>query len=539
MSSLTLIAVAIIVLFAAYLTYGAYLAKKWGIDPNRKTPAHTLSDGVDYVPAPAPVLLGHHFASIAGAGPIVGPIVASVFGWIPVFLWIVIGGIFLGGVQDFGALFSSIRSDGKSIGHVIEENIGQSGKKLFSIFAWLTLLLVVAAFVNIVANTFVSVPEAASASVMFIILAIGFGFAVYRKGVPLFIGSIIGVSLLFLCIYLGIKFPLVLSKTTWIYILLAYIFIASVTPVWILLQPRDYLNSYLLYAMIIGAVLGLVLYNPKIQLAAFSGFNVNGSYLFPMLFVIVACGAISGFHSLVGSGTSSKQIDKEEDAKLIGFGAMLIESVLAVIALITAAYIGGDKLAELLKNGGPVNVFSQGLGTFMTSFGLPLSVGVSFTALAISAFALTSLDTATRLGRFIFQEFFEDPTKETQSILVTNRFLSTTITVVLGGALALVGWEKVWPIFGSANQLLAALALLALAAYLANQKRDNKMVIAPMIFMFTVTILALLLLIKSNIVAGNFLLVGFAVVLLVLALVLVSQSYKILFGNKKDQQKSA
>ncbi|BEP28928.1 carbon starvation CstA family protein [Helicovermis profundi] len=538
MSSLTLIAIAIIVLFIAYLTYGAWLAKKWGIDPSRKTPAHTMSDGVDYVPAPAPVLLGHHFASIAGAGPIVGPIVASIFGWIPVFLWIIIGGIFLGGVQDFGSLFSSMRNDGKSIGHVIEKNIGQSGKKLFSIFAWLTLLLVVAAFVNIVANTFVSVPAAASASIMFIILAIVFGFAVYRKGVPLLIGSIVGVALLFSCVYLGILFPIMLSKTTWIFILLGYIFVASVTPVWILLQPRDYLNSYLLYAMIIGAVLGLVLYRPTIQLVGFAGFNVGGSYLFPMLFVIVACGAISGFHALVGSGTTSKQIANESDAKVIGFGAMLIESVLAVIALITAAYIGGDKLAELLKNGGPVNVFSNGLGTFMTAFGLPLSVGVSFTALAISAFALTSLDTATRLGRFIFQEFFEDNSKEVQSILVTNRFISTTITVVLGGALALVGWKKVWPIFGSANQLLAALALLSLAAYLKNQNRDYKMVMAPMIFMFTVTIFALGLLIKANLAAGNLLLVGFAVVLLILALVLVSQSYSVLFGNKKINSES-
>ncbi|WIF95479.1 carbon starvation protein A [Caminicella sporogenes] len=538
MNSLFLISSAIIIFAIAYVTYGAWLSKQWGVDPSRETPAHTMNDGVDYVPASAPVLLGHHFASIAGAGPIVGPIVAAIFGWIPVMLWIIIGGIFFGGVQDYGSLFASIRHDGKSIGQIIEVNIGKTGKRLFAIFAWLTLLLVVAAFVNIVANTFVSVPQAATASTLFILLAVFFGFAVYRRGVPLAIGSVIGVALLFACIWAGMKFPLVLSKNTWIILLLGYIFVASVTPVWILLQPRDYLNSYLLYAMIAGAVLGLLMYRPEIQLAAFSGFNVGGKYMFPMLFVTVACGAISGFHSLVGSGTSSKQIDKESDAKLIGYGGMLVECVLAVIALITAAYIGGDKLKELLSNGGPINVFSDGVGTFMTRIGIPLEVGKPFTALAISAFALTSLDTATRLARFIFQEFFEDKTKEKQSILVTNRYLSTAITVGLGGLLAVVGWQKVWPLFGSANQLLAALALLALGAWLANVGRNYKMIILPMIFMFIVTLTALVQLIIANIKTNNFILVLFGVLLFVLALVLIKQSYKVLSGSERKGMKA-
>jgi len=543
MNSLVLISVAIVIFSIAYVTYGAWLAKQWGVDPSRETPAHSMGDGVDYVPASAPVLLGHHFASIAGAGPIVGPIVASVFGWLPVMLWIIIGGIFFGGVQDFGSLFASVRHDGKSIGQIIENNIGTSGKKLFSVFAWLTLLLVVAAFVNIVANTFVSVPEAATASLLFIALAIVFGIAVYRMNMPLGPATVVGVLALVGCITAGMAFPILLPKTVWIFLLLAYIFVASVTPVWILLQPRDYLNSYLLYAMIGGAVLGLILYRPELQLTSFSGFKAaNGQYLFPMLFVIVACGAISGFHSLVGSGTSSKQIDREGDAKLIGYGGMLIECVLAVIALITAAYIGGDRLSELLANGGPVNVFSDGLGTFMGSFGLPFAVGKSFTALAISAFALTSLDTATRLGRFIFQEFFEDKSKSTQSPLATNRFISTSITVVFGGALALVGWQKVWPLFGSANQLLAALALLSLAAWLKNMGKDNRMVFYPMIFMFVVTVFALGLLIQSNLASGNMLLVFFAVLLLSLSAVLALQSVKVFTGkgkNDSDIKKSA
>lgn len=531
--SLFLVLFGIIAFVIAYATYGAWLCKQWGMDPSKTTPAHRLNDGVDYVPAGAPVLLGHHFASIAGAGPIVGPIAASVFGWVPVTLWIVIGSIFFGGVHDFGSLFASVRHDGKSVGQIIEANIGKSGKKLFAVFAWLTLLLVVAAFVNVVAGTFVSTPQAATASLLFIVLAVVFGFAVYRSGVPLSIGSVIGVILLFACIWIGMKFPLVLSKNTWIVLILGYIFVASVTPVWILLQPRDYLNSYLLYAMIGGAVFGLIMYRPGIQLAAFTGFNVNGQYLFPLLFVTVACGAISGFHSLVGSGTSSKQVDKEGDTKLIGYGGMLIEGVLAIIAIITAAYISGDKFGELLKVGGPVNVFATGVGTFMTKIGIPMSVGKPFTALAISAFALTSLDTATRLARFIFQEFFEDETKEQQSVLATNRFISTAITVALGGWLAVAGWQKVWPLFGSANQLLAAIALLSLAAWLANSGRSNKMIIYPMIFMFIVTLTALILLIKTNLAAGNFILVIFGVLLFVLALILIKQSYKILSGETK------
>ncbi|MBB6215113.1 carbon starvation protein [Anaerosolibacter carboniphilus] len=536
MNSLWLIVVSIIIFSVAYVTYGAWLAKQWGVDPTRKTPAHTKNDGVDYVPAKAPVLLGHHFASIAGAGPIAGPIQAAIFGWVPVMLWIIIGGIFFGGVQDFGSLFASVRHEGKSIGEIIEANMGRRGKKLFAVFAWLTLLLVVAAFTNIVANTFVSVPQAASASVLFMILAIVFGFAVYRRGLPLSVGSVIGVALLFGCIVLGNMFPLALDKTTWIMILMVYIFLASVTPVWILLQPRDYLNSFLLYAMILGAIIGLVLYRPSIELAAFTGFSINGQFLFPMLFVTVACGAISGFHALVGSGTSSKQMDNEADAKFIGYGGMLIECVLAVVAIITAAYVTKDKLGELLAAGGPVNVFSDGIGVFMSKFGIPYAVGKSFVALAVSAFALTSLDTATRLGRFIFQEFFEDPTKEKQNVL-TNRYVSTTITVIIGGALAVGGYEKIWPVFGSANQLLAALALIAIAVWLKNTGKNYSMFTIPMTFMFIVTIVALGFLIKANMIAKNYILVVFPILLLILAVILAFEAYKVLGGKNPNTPK--
>ncbi len=530
MNALWLVLLSIICFIVAYVTYGAWLAKQWGIDPSRKTPSEEINDGIDYVPTKPAVLLGHHFASIAGAGPINGPVQAAIFGWVPVLLWIIIGSIFVGGVHDFGALFASVRHKGKSIGEVINANMGKKGMMLFSVFAWLTLLLVVAAFTNIVASTFAAVPAAASSSLMFIALAVVFGWAVYRKGLSLKVGTIIGVILLFTCVWLGYVFPLALSVNTWIIILMVYIFVASTAPVWILLQPRDYLNSFLLYAMIAGAVLGIIIYRPGIQLKAFTGFTVNGQFLFPMLFVIVACGAISGFHSLVGSGTTSKQIANEKDAKTIGYGAMLIEGVLATVALVTAAYVSQGDLTELLK-GGPVNVFSNGVGTFMSKFGIPFAIGKSFVALAVSAFALTSLDTATRLNRFIFQEFFENPEKEKQSVF-TNMYVSTAITVIIGGYLAVGGYAKIWPIFGSANQLLAALALLAIAVWLKNTGKNYHMLVIPMVFMLIVTLSALLLLIRSNFIAGNYLLVIFPVLLFVLAVILAKEGYSIIF--KKD-----
>lgn len=538
MNSLTLLLISALILFIGYVCYGGYLAKKWGIDDTRKTPAHTKYDGVDYVPAKSPVLLGHHFASIAGAGPIVGPIQAAIFGWIPVALWVLIGSIFFGGVQDFGSLFASIRHEGKSIGEIIESNMGKKGKKLFALFAWLTLVLVVAAFANIVADNFVSTPQAASASIFFIVLAILFGIAVYRFKMPLIPASIVGVLMLFGCIYLGFLFPIALSKQTWILLLMIYIFIASVTPVWILLQPRDYLNSYLLYAMIIGALLGIVILRPEIQMDGFIGFNVGGQYLFPVLFVTVACGAISGFHSLVGSGTSSKQLYKESDAKKIGYGAMLIEGLLAIIALITVAYISNKQFGSLLGNGGPVNVFSEGIANFMASFGIPFVIGKTFTSLAISAFALTSLDTATRLGRFIFQEFFDtnglNNKEATKANPLSNMYVSTTITVVCSGLLAVMGYEKIWPIFGSANQLLAAIALMAIAIWLANSNKSFKEFIIPIIFMFIVTIVSLCFNIKANI-GVNYALVIIAVLLLVLAIILIKEA--IMFIKKEKNKK--
>lgn len=529
MNSLVLIIIAVLLFVAAYATYGAWLAKKWGIDTGRATPAHTMADGVDYVPAKAPVLLGHHFSSIAGAGPIVGPITAAMFGWLPVFLWIVIGSIFFGGVHDMGSLFASVRHGGKSVGEVIGETMGPMGKKLFALFAWLTLILVVAAFTNIVASAFVSTPEAATSSLLFIILAIGFGFTVYRKGVSLLVGTVVGVILLAVCVWLGVLFPISLSVNTWMLILLGYIFIASVTPVWILLQPRDYLNSFLLYAMLIGGIVGLFVMRPDIQLTAFTSFKVGNNFLFPILFITIACGAISGFHSLVGSGTTSKQLDRESDVKVVGYGAMLIEGVLATLAIITAAYLTKDQLSTLSSAGGALNVFADGIGTFMSKIGLPFLISKNFVTLAISAFALTSLDTATRLARFIFQEFFSVDASKPESVqktarLMTNKYVSTLITVIVGGALAFKGYQLVWPIFGSANQLLAALALLSLAVWLKQTGKSYKMAIYPMVFMFAATLVALVLLMINNL--SNPILLIFAILLFILAIVLIVESQK-------------
>ncbi|ACB85124.1 carbon starvation protein A [Natranaerobius thermophilus] len=532
--SLGVLLIGIICFVIAFATYGAWLAKQWGVDPSRTTPAHALKDDLDYVPAKSPVLLGHHFSSIAGAAPIVGPITASMWGWAPVALWIILGSIFIGGVQDFGSLLASARHDGRSIGDVIKSNIGESGKKLFSVFAWLTLILIVAAFANIVADTFVATPEAATASVLFIILAIVFGFTVNKGGIPLPAASVIGVILLFVCIWIGTQAPLVIPHSTWMIILLVYIFIASITPVWILLQPRDYLNSFLLYIMIIGAFIGLIFYRPDIQLPAVTSFNVDGELLFPILFVTVACGAISGFHSLVGSGTTSKQLDNEKDTKLVGYGSMLLEGVLALIALITAAYLASDVLDEFMAEG-PIYVFSHGIGTFISQLGVDFTLAQTFGALAISAFALTSLDTATRLSRFIFQEYFAGdtpvPEAEKSGNPLTNRYVTTIISVIVAGTLAFYGWEAIWPIFGSANQLLASLAFLAMATWMVRLGKNNNMFIYPMIFMALVTLCALLVMIYTNF-PGNLLLVFISAVLFILAIVLFKQAYQILIGNK-------
>ncbi len=523
MSGILVMLICGFIFILSYFTYGKYLDKKLGIDPNRKTPAVEMADGIDYVATRRPVLLGHHFATIAGGGPIVGPISAAVFGWIPAMLWIVIGSIFFGGVHDYASLQASIRHKAQSIGTIIREYIGKRGQTLFLAFSTATIILIVGVFAVLVADTFANVPEAATASILFTILAITFGVLVNQMRVNFVAASVIGVILMFFCIYLGILFPIQISATVWVFILLIYAYIASVLPVWLLLQPRDYLNSYLLYGMMLGGFVGILLANPVIEMSGFTGFyNESLGPLFPILFITIACGAISGFHSLVASGTTAKQLDSERNGRFIAYGGMLIEGFLAVIVVISVAYMSSDVFAAKLNElGGPIPTFASGLAYFMSHFGLPEATGITFVSLAASAFLLTSLDSATRLGKYAVQEFAEGKSK-----LFSNQYAATTVIVLGAALLALSGtWSDLWPLFGSANQMLGALALLAVGSWLIKKGVTSWFVVIPMIFMFIVTLSALVILMQTNFVSGNYLLVVCGFLLFVLCIFLVIEAW--------------
>ena len=520
MNGLVLLILSIAILLCGYVFYGRYLCKKWGVgEAKEPTPAHTMEDGVDYVPAKAPVLMGHHFSSIAGAGPITGPITAVTmgFGWGACALWILIGGIFFGGVHDFGALFASLRHGGKSIGEIISVNMSKRAKRLFIIFSYLTLILVVAAFASIVAGTFGAtvvdgvVDKAASlnnarvamVSLLFIVIAIVFGFCVYRRNVPMGVASAVGVLAIVAIIAIGMNFhPIYLSSSTWMWIVGAYILVASVAPVWILLQPRDYLSSFLLYAMLALAAVAVVVGHPSMDSLPVLNTPGNPTPVFPVLFTTIACGAISGFHSLVSSGTTSKQLDKETDAKPIAYGGMLLECVLAILTLVATAYaFSWNKANPDMALKGATAIFGGGIaGMIDPSRGSVYEILYTLLVLTYSAFCLTSLDTATRLARFMFQEFWLDGSKgETPENVtgykkvLTNPLVATLITVVLGIALGMNGYGKIWALFGSANQLLAALGLLAVATWLGNIGKNNKMFLFPMAFMLVVTICSLII----------------------------------------------
>ncbi len=568
MNTLVLLGICMVILFCGYVFYGRWLVKQWGVgEGDIPTPAHTMNDGIDYVPAKAPVLMGHHFSSIAGAGPITGPIGAAMFGWLPVTLWVLVGGIFFGGVHDFGALFASVRHKGQSIGEIISANMSKRAKQLFIIFSYLTLILVVAAFAAIVASTFGAVYEngvvneaksatnasVAMVSLLFIAVAIVFGFAVYRRHTSMLVSSILGVAAIVACMAIGMNFhPLYFSTTTWMWLIGLYITVASVTPVWILLQPRDYLSSFLLYAMLIVAVVGIVGAHPDIKpelFPAYAGFAVdNGNgvqYLFPILFTTVACGAISGFHSLVSSGTTSKQLDKESDAKPIAYGGMLLECVLAVITLCAIAYA-----RETGHTHGATDIFAGGIAAMIGAIpGLESMETSMYTLLVLtySAFCLTSLDTATRLARFMFQEFWLEPGETPKDVqgsfkkLMVNPYFATIITVILGVLLGMNGFMKIWGLFGAANQLLAGIGLLAVAAWLGNAGKNNKMFIFPMCFMMVVTICSLCLTIKNQVGMimkggadwGPYAQAGIGSLLVVLAIVLAVEGFQTIFGKKE------
>ncbi|MGN0484048.1 MAG: carbon starvation protein A [Lachnospiraceae bacterium] len=512
MNGLVIILIGIIVLGAGYLLYGRWLAKKWGIDVKAETPAYKYEDGQDFVPASKFTVFSHQFSSIAGAGPVTGPIMASVFGWVPVLLWLLIGGLFFGAVQDFGALYASVKNEGKSMGMLIEKYIGKTGRKLFMLFCWLFTLLVIAAFTDMVAGTFAAVgvenqteaaglanASAASISMLFIVVAVIFGLIQKKVGhMSEGVRAVIAIALLVLMFVVGMNVPMYATKSQWTLIVMAYLFLAAVLPMWLLMQPRDYMTTFMLLGMIIGAVVGVFVAHPAMQLNAFNGFTVGTAdarqHLFPTLFVTIACGAVSGFHSLVSSGTSSKTISNEKDMPMVGYGAMVVESLLGVVALVVvgAVAVGGTK-----PEGTPFAIFSTGVAGFLEKMGVPVHVATVFMTMCVSALALTSLDSVARIGRMSFQElFYEDTTDPSQITgvrkVLTNKYFATIITLVLGYLLTLGGYNNIWPLFGSANQLLAALVLIALAVFLRTTGRTGWTLYVPMCMMLIVTFTALI-----------------------------------------------
>ena len=553
MNGLIMMIIAIVVLGAGYLLYGRWLAKTWGIDPKAKTPAYEMRDGVDYEPADTQVVFGHQFASIAGAGPINGPIQAAVFGWVPVLLWLLIGGVFFGAVQDFSAMYASVKNKGRTIGYIIEEYIGKIGKKLFLLFCWLFCILVVAAFADVVDATFAGFAadgskvaangSVAMTSVLFIVEAVALGFVLRYAKFGKAVNTVLAIVLLVAGVAIGLNVPIFVEKSTWQIIVFLYIAVASVVPVWALLQPRDYLNSYLLIAMIGMAVIGILFTNPSINLPAFTSFNVEGTgSMFPILFVTIACGAVSGFHSLVSSGTASKQIKNEKAMLPVSFGAMLMESMLGVIALIAVASFATGEAAEAGYVTQP-QIFAGAIANFLSELGLPHGVIFTLINLAVSAFALTSLDSVARIGRLSFQELFldasiEDDKMEPWRKVVTNKYFATIITLVLAYMLAKVGYADIWPLFGSANQLLSALALIACAVYFKKTKRKGWMLWVPMIIMLAVTLTALIqkiIVLIGNPTAGNMLQLAFAVALMILGVIVAIQGLKKLFLDQEEE----
>ena len=503
MNGLILMACTIVALFVGYRFYARWLEKNWGVDPNAKTPAQLKNDGNDYVPTNKWTVFSHQFTSITGAGPVTGPIIAAMFGWLPATLWMIFGCIFFGAVQDFTALYASVKNGGKSMGMMIEQYVGRTGRQLFLFFCWLFTLLVISAFCDIVANTFNGftaqgaeiMPNAAAASIsiLYMFVAVAFGlYLKYRKPSSRE-QLIVGIVLMVLMLWIGIANPIYADAVTWRYVVFAYLFCAAVMPMWLLKQPRDYLSMFLLIGMILGGVIGVFVKNPELNMPAFVGFEVKGLDLFPMLFVTIACGAVSGFHSLVSSGTSSKLIANEKDMRLVGYGSMCVETVLGVVALIVVCAAATD---GVLPAGTPFQLFSNSIASFLTEiFGLPTDVSACIMTMCVSALALTSVDAVARIGRMSLQELFTPPEGQEKTAvqkLFTNTVFATTLTLVLSYLLCLAGYMSIWPLFGSANQLLSALVLTSLAVFLKATGRKGWMLYAPMTIMFAVTMTALI-----------------------------------------------
>lgn len=566
MNGLLLLGLSALILVVAYLFYGRYLVKTWGIDPKATTPAVAKEDGTDFVPTNKWSVFAHQFSSIAGAGPVTGPVMAMMFGWLPAFLWVIVGGVFFGAVQDFGALYASVKTEGKSMGQIIEKYIGRKGKKLFFLFCWIFTLIVIAAFADMVAGTFNGISadgaklapnaSAASISILYVFVAMAFGLFLKKvklEGLP---KVILGIALIIAMLALGIMFPVYATKTTWIYVVFVYLFFASVTPMWLLKTPRDYLTTFLFIGMIVAAVIGVFVSNPTITTPAFVGFkSASGSYIFPTLFVTIACGAVSGFHSLVSSETSSKLVENEKDMLQVGYGSMLLESLLAILVIVIVGALPNLKASGVLDStlanmaladtATPFTKFSAGVTGLVAQLGLPQSWGLCIMTMFVSALALTSLDAVARISRMSFQEFFEVEEGQEPSGLVkvlTNKYVSTIISLVCGYLLSLGGYVNIWPLFGSANQLLAAMVLISLAVFLKVTGRKGFMLYIPMVLMFIVTMTALVQAIYG-IVMKLFVTGGFVLMVdglqLVVAILLVALGLMIGFnsGSKLVKEK--
>lgn len=564
MNTLVIVLIAAVLLTAAYVFYDRWLSKKWGIDPKAETPAHKFEDGQDYVPTDGWTVFSHQFSSIAGAGPVTGAIQAAVFGWLPVLLWVLIGGIFFGAVTDFGALYASVKNDGKSMGLLIEKYIGKLGRKLFLAFCWLFTLIVIAAFADMVAGTFnaytvdtngvIRLADAAKTngaagtiSLLFIVFAMIFGLIHKHFQLTGWKETVVGLVCTVAALAIGMAMPITLGKDGWTYITFIYIFFAAVLPMWLLKQPRDAMTTYMFIGMIAGAVVGLLVAHPSMNLPVFTGFhNEQLGNLFPILFVTVACGAVSGFHSLVSSGTSSKTISNEKDMLKVGYGAMVLESLLAVIALCVAGAAASANGTP--ADGTPFQVFSSGVAGFFEMFGIPVYVAQCFMTMCVSALALTSLDAVARIGRMSFQELFsiDDMTHaEGWRKLLCNTYFSTIVTLLAAFILTRIGYANIWPLFGSANQLLSALVLVTLCVFLKVTGRSNKMLFPPLIIMLCVTGTALVERMISLVQAfsagtATFLVEGLqliiAVLLMILGVIIVVNSLRAYFASKKNSE---
>ena len=563
MNTLVIVLAAAIALVCAYVGYGRWLANKWGIDPTAKTPAVEKNDGKDFVPTNGWTVFSHQFSSIAGAGPVTGAIQAAAFGWLPVLLWILIGGIFFGAVTDFGALYASVKNEGKSMGLLIEKYIGKFGRKVFLLFCWLFTLLVIAAFADMVAGTFNAFDAegvmvaaattngaAGTISILFIGFAIVFGMIQKQYNLSGWKEAVVGILCTVGAFAIGMNAPMIAGKQTWIYITFAYIFFAAVMPMWLLKQPRDYMTTFMFIGMIAGAVLGLLVAHPSMNLPVYTGFtNEKLGNLFPILFVTVACGAVSGFHSLVSSGTSSKTVENERDMLKVGYGAMVLESLLAVLALCVA---GAAAAADGTPAAGtPFQIFSNGVAGFLEMFGVPVYVAQCFMTMCVSALALTSLDAVARIGRMSFQELFsvdDMAHAEGWRKVVCNVYFATVITLAGGFILAKIGYSNIWPLFGSANQLLSALVLATLCVFMKVTGRSNKMLFPPLVIMLCVTFTALvqrMIALVGAVAAGSatFLVEGLqliiAVLLIALGLTIVVSSVRAYTAAEKNSETAA